>query len=63
METETEAWSSERPTSDGIYLSAFDEEDEDPDVFHVKGGQLFKPDGQRWVSYGGIWKRIGDLPK
>lgn len=56
-------WTKEYPKTDGVYLSAFDEwdEDEDAEIFHFKNGKLYK-DGSEWFSSGGVWKRIGDLP-
>ena len=41
-------WNEGNPTEDGVYLTAFDEWDEDE-----------KP----WVCYDGVWKKIGELPK
>ncbi len=55
-------WCEGNPTEDGKYLRAFDEDDDDSDgeEFQLIGGKWHK-DGNPWVCYGGVWKRIGDL--
>ena len=64
MTTLNNGWSEGNPTQDGTYLRAFDQWDDDGDAeeFHFIGGKWHK-NGERWVCYGGVWKRTGDLPK
>lgn len=56
-------WSDGNATEDGIYLRAFDEddEDEDGDEYHLIGGKWYK-NGNEWFCSGGVWKKTGDLP-
>lgn len=56
-------WCEGTPTEDGVYLTAFDEwdEDSDADEFHFKEGKWYK-DGAAWFCYGGVWKKKGELP-
>lgn len=57
-------WLYKDPTEDGIYLKKFDQydDDEDAETYHVRDGKTYSPDGEEWFCFGGIWKRIGDLP-
>ena len=58
------SWSHDDPTEDGIYLKKFDryDDDDEAEIYHVRDGKTYAPDGEEWVCLGGIWKRIGDLP-
>jgi hypothetical protein len=59
------SWSHEHPTEDGVYLKKFDryDDDDEAETYHVRDGKTYSPeDGEEWCCFGGIWKRIGDLP-
>jgi hypothetical protein len=64
-EAATEMWSGEHPEKDGVYLSKFDrlDEDEDAQTYHLMGGKFYTPEGREYICWGGVWKRIGDLPR
>jgi hypothetical protein len=55
-------WNKHLP--DGVYLTKFEEwdDDQDAETYHVRAGKFYKPTGEQWVCYGGVWKRIGNLP-
>lgn len=57
-------WSTQLPKENGVYLTKFDEDDDDSEAttYHVKSGKFYKPTGEQWICFGGIWKRVGDLP-
>jgi hypothetical protein len=56
-------WSEGEATEDGIYLRATDEweDDEDGEEFQFIAGKWLK-EGASWFCYGGVWKRVADLP-
>jgi hypothetical protein len=58
------SWTHEGPTEDGVYLKKFDryDDDDEAETYHVRDGKTYAPDGEEWCCFGGIWKRIGDLP-
>lgn len=58
----TKGWFSGHPTEPGIYLRASDEDElDETEQFEFYNNSWFK-DGAPWFCYGGVWKRIGDLP-
>lgn len=57
-----EDWTYETPRIDGVYQTKFDAEDAETDIYHVRGGKFFKPTGELWIGFGGLWNRMGDLP-
>ena len=56
-------WSEGEAIEDGIYLRATDEweDDEDGEEFQFITGKWLK-EGTSWFCYGGVWKRVADLP-
>lgn len=63
-------WTTEDPNEDGVWLFGYDsfDDDEDADVRYVKGGKIYDSlesmaeGGKGLFTYGGVWKRTGDLP-
>lgn len=57
-------WDYNYPELDGVYLLKMDPLDDDSEAeeYHIRDGKAFK-DGEPWICYGGLWKRVGDLPK
>lgn len=57
-------WKHEYPPEDGVYLKKFDryDDDDEAETYHVRNGKTYSLDGKEWFSFGGVWKRIGDLP-
>jgi hypothetical protein len=64
-EAVTESWSKRLPDQDGIYRSKMDwlDDDDDAATYHLRNGHFYTPEGAKWICWGGLWKRIGDLPR